>query len=630
VPLLARRLAIALAVFLGSTAVVSAPAPDEAGSPAAGVSRLIQDIKASGVKKIAIVSVKGNLKEEDRLSLLDSGAEAGLAILLEEVDLAPADRLAASLAKVQASESEAVLPLGDSSAVQAILREMRKLGFSQPALVYETPDAWGARLIKKSLVPVMETVLDQKRPSGTDLISLKNGDKLTGTVIDATITVRTSYARELPLESGVIAGILFASDAFMDTIFTVNGNRFSGFIDDPSIDFELPSGAQVTIRREKVKKIIFRMREDELAGIDRNNVIVLANGDLATGVVRNKVLNVKTTYAKVPVDVGNVRIVTMTGGESTAVTVRLKGTEDQIQGILEDEDIEIDLDCGPVVKIYQDRIKEIRFQRGYGEALPEIAAGTAAGTAVQPKSSSPELATTVGPGIPLVLIPAGEFQMGSPESEVERFDDESPRHTVKIAKAFLLSATEITQAQYEKVMGSNPSSRKGPDLPVTDVSWDEAVSFCQVLTEQERKAGRLKPGEGFRLPTEAEWEYACRVGTRSRFSFGDDPGYRVLGQYAWFDENSGKMVHPVAAKKPNPWGLYDMCGNVWEWTSSLYIKYPYQAGDGREDPNAEGHRVVRGGSWAFAGRNCRSAYRNGRLPGEATNVCGLRISRTAP
>jgi hypothetical protein len=157
----------------------------------------------------------------------------------------------------------------------------------------------------------------------------------------------------------------------------------------------------------------------------------------------------------------------------------------------------------------------------------------------------------------LVEIRPGRFMMGSPASEVGRCDNET-QHEVAISKAFWLGQTPVTQVQWEAVMGTQPSYYCGnPNHPVEKVSWQDATAFCRCLSEA--------TGMAFRLPTEAEWEYACRAGTAATYSFGDDPS--SLGENAWFEDNSGGSTNPVAMKKSNRWGLYDMHGNVWEWCS---------------------------------------------------------------
>jgi formylglycine-generating enzyme required for sulfatase activity len=222
----------------------------------------------------------------------------------------------------------------------------------------------------------------------------------------------------------------------------------------------------------------------------------------------------------------------------------------------------------------------------------------------------------------LVLIRAGKFIMGSPDSEQGRGPDESPQHVVLISKPFYMGVTEVTQAQYEAVMGTNPSETKGPTNPVEMVSWDNAVGFCRKLSE--------KTGKAARLPTEAEWEYACRAGSRTRFSFGDSDS--ALRDYAWYGSNSGRKPNPVGQKKPNAWGLYDMYGNVWEWCADWYGDYPNGAVTDPQGAASGSQRVVRGGSWGDGADSCRSARRYKDRPFFRYGFHGFRmlVSVSAP
>lgn len=217
----------------------------------------------------------------------------------------------------------------------------------------------------------------------------------------------------------------------------------------------------------------------------------------------------------------------------------------------------------------------------------------------------------------MIWIPEGSFEMGSPEWEEGRLMDEGPVRRVAIEQSFWLSKFEVTQGEFEAVMGHNPSfAEANPRLPVEGVSWVEAMSYCERLTERERAAGRLPPGFVYRLPTEAEWEYACRAGTTTAYSFGDDAS--ELGDYAWYVENSEEKTQPVGKKKPNPWGLYDMHGNVMEWTLDGYSK-DFYAESAKTSPAVEPFNMptklyphaVRGGSWEDDADRCRSAARVG-------------------
>jgi formylglycine-generating enzyme required for sulfatase activity len=195
-------------------------------------------------------------------------------------------------------------------------------------------------------------------------------------------------------------------------------------------------------------------------------------------------------------------------------------------------------------------------------------------------------------GMKLVLVPKGTFMMGSPESDVNRQKNET-QHEVTISKGYYLGVYEVTQAQYEKVIGKNPSLYQGAivgnenaDLPVENVSWHDAVEFCKKLSDlpEEKKAGRL-----YRLPTEAEWEYACRAGSKTAYAFDDEEG--LLPEYGWFSRNSSRRTHTVGLLEPNAWGLYDMHGNVWEWCSDRYGDYPKGAVSDPSGPKEGSYRV---------------------------------------
>jgi formylglycine-generating enzyme required for sulfatase activity len=187
----------------------------------------------------------------------------------------------------------------------------------------------------------------------------------------------------------------------------------------------------------------------------------------------------------------------------------------------------------------------------------------------------------------MVLVRPGKFMMGSPAAGNQSHFDGGLSHEVAITKPFYIGATEVTQAQYQAVMGTNPSYFKGPANPVEQVSWDEATEFCKKLSEKSRQT--------FRLPTEAEWEYACRVGTQTGYSFGDKPS--DLGEYAWYGKGGGNKSHPAGQKKPNAWGLYDMHGNVLEWCADWLGDYPKGAVTDPQGPQSGTYRVTRGGSW---------------------------------
>jgi formylglycine-generating enzyme required for sulfatase activity len=227
-----------------------------------------------------------------------------------------------------------------------------------------------------------------------------------------------------------------------------------------------------------------------------------------------------------------------------------------------------------------------------------------------------------GVKIDLVLIPPGSFNMGSKKSDS---NDEKPVHKVTISRPFYIGAYEVTQAQWEAVMGSNPSNFKGPGNPVETVSWNDCQEFTKKLNEK-------IPGGGFRLPTEAEWEYVCRAGSTTEYCYGDEEG--GLGEYAWYSSNSGSTTHPVGQKKPNAWGVYDMHGNVWELCQDSYHgSYTGAPSDGSAWEGPGGlftTRVDRGGGWSGGARSCRSSARPrfSLGPDGALTTWGFRVART--
>lgn len=221
----------------------------------------------------------------------------------------------------------------------------------------------------------------------------------------------------------------------------------------------------------------------------------------------------------------------------------------------------------------------------------------------------------------LVWIPPGDFTMGSADSEAGRYYDEGPQHHVQIQQGFWLNKFEVTQAEYESLMRINPSSNiRDPSCPVDSVTWERANEYCIRLTSQERSAGRLPPGLVYRLPTSAEWEYACRAGTQTRYSFGDDEA--ELSLYAWWANNGGPAQHPVGTKLPNPWGLYDMHGNVFEWCHDEYLPYP----GGRISPGPS-RRVLRSGAFYCPSYILRSACRfESAFPTSVSRLVGFRVA----
>ena len=253
----------------------------------------------------------------------------------------------------------------------------------------------------------------------------------------------------------------------------------------------------------------------------------------------------------------------------------------------------------------------------------------------------------LGDGVKMdfVLVPSGSFMMGAdqinlaaltePKSKAAKKDyqrfyggvDEKPAHRVTIAKPFYLGKFEVTQEQWQKIMGRNPAKNEGPQNPVEQVSWVDCTNFVARLSQQ-------IPGRRFNLPSEAQWEYACRAGGTNEFCFGDDREH--LDEYAW--NQIGMKIggtHPVGEKKPNAWGLYDMHGNVWEWCLDVYHKnYEGAPADGsawlEPAPKSKPYRVQRGGGYASVSAAVRSAHRGKDLAGDRNRHYGLRVLLEIP
>ena len=245
-----------------------------------------------------------------------------------------------------------------------------------------------------------------------------------------------------------------------------------------------------------------------------------------------------------------------------------------------------------------------------------------------------KISIDLGGGVTMefVLIPAGSFVMGDERGS----DDERKVHRVTITKPFFLGKYEVTQEQWQAIQEDNPSESKGEKKPVEMVSWNECEGFLDKLNEKFREFNqeRGKAGEAFRLPTEAEWEYACRAGSTKRYGFGNNPRSFVEGlhAYAWWKQNSCGETHPAGRKKPNAWGLYDMQGNVYEWCDDWYQpSYDRSVGNDPTGPDSGSEHVLRGKSWrSEVPDEFRCAYRNKGAPDFRSDGTGFRVAWAPP
>lgn len=224
----------------------------------------------------------------------------------------------------------------------------------------------------------------------------------------------------------------------------------------------------------------------------------------------------------------------------------------------------------------------------------------------------------------MVWIPPGEFVMGTPAADPHRTPDELTEFSVNLTRGFWVGRTEVTQFDYQALMCTNPAAFTGDlERPVERVSWEEAVAYCGRLTQRERAADRLPPGYTYRLPTEAEWEYAARAGTTTGFSWGDEPD--ALPTYGWFSANSASVTHPVGQRTANPWGLHDVQGNVFEWCFDWLGAVPGGAVTNLVGTVGGAYQAIRGGAWSGAAWSCRSSWRLGYAPNQRQADVGFRV-----
>ena len=263
--------------------------------------------------------------------------------------------------------------------------------------------------------------------------------------------------------------------------------------------------------------------------------------------------------------------------------------------------------------------QELREARAELDAVQEeIAALAAAPPAAAAAKAEPSKTWANTLGMAFLLIPAGSFDMGSDSGDA----DERPVRPVTIDKPFYIGQFEVTQAQWHAVMESDPSKfTDDTNRPVESVSWNDAQEFIAKLNATE-------PGATYRLPTEAEWEYAARAGSATAYAFGDDAAQ--LDAYAWYADNAGNITHPVGDKQPNAWGAHAMHGGVWEWVQDRYGPYPSEAAAGSPGPPPGNRRVIRGGSWLSPAADCRAASRSHAHPAFSGAHVGFRLVRTIP
>jgi formylglycine-generating enzyme required for sulfatase activity len=475
----------------------------------------------------------------------------------------------------------------------------------------------------------LESVFEIPRPDQEDVIYFRNKDVLRGQVLNETGTVATQYGMlSVPLRK--CAGISFeGARTNAEEVVLVNFSRITGILLDPVIRFRVgPSGTEISIRKEKIRFLVFAKRPDEmdfLKGQTKPDLFIMTNGDVLRGEVLEREVTVRADYGRMPVLFAEMKDLQMRGPEGvTAVITKTNG--DTIHGTLETDEISLRLAIGSdLPAIYKDRFARILVGQAGTQALaqfnaPQLGFGESADAATAVPVSPDERATTLYLGkqvtLKLALIPAGKFLMGSPPEEAGRAEDEGPQRAVTISRPFYMGIHEVTQAQYMVIMGNNPARFKDAARPVETVSWEDAVEFCLRLSQ--------RTGRKVTLPTEAQWEYACRAGSNTRFYFGNEEGQ--LGAYARYGQSGEAGTVPVGLGKPNAWGLYDMYGNITEWCSDWYAaSYGNASAVDPAGPSLGPSRVIRGGCWGNPPAACRSAARKGFAPDSRNPYRGFRV-----
>ncbi len=461
----------------------------------------------------------------------------------------------------------------------------------------------------------LREVFGVSRGASEDDVFLNDGTRATGAVLNATVSLRTAYGL-VELATTNLAGIEMAGNArLLDVVVAVNGSRFSGFLELPEWSLRVARGATNRVRSEKLRRLLFQVRPGEAGHSAPPLWFHLRNGDGFAGTLRGDALQETFTRADPAPRPGDVVFVQFLDGPNPRVRLGLRSGQ-VVGAIWPGEEMAIETEFAGSLKLYWNRLDRIELG---GPGQPTPLAGSPVASPVPPPG---------GQSIPgFAWIPPGRFVMGSPVEEADRDLDEGPPTEVTLTHGFWMGVCEVTQAEYKAVTGANPSRFLGdPQRPVERVTWREAMDYCVRLNQRRASGDALPRGYAYRLPTEAEWEYACRAGTNTRFSFGDDLGGRLLPDYAWFGDNSDSAPHPVGTKTANAWGLHDLPGNVLEWCLDAATgALPGGRLTDYRAPESGSLRIARGGSWLYGAKACRSANRDSY--GESTRCAdvGFRV-----
>ncbi|MDD5092514.1 MAG: formylglycine-generating enzyme family protein, partial [Candidatus Wallbacteria bacterium] len=380
----------------------------------------------------------------------------------------------------------------------------------------------------------LKTVYQQTRSATEDVIYLRNNDVLRGEVLNQSLSITTPYG-EMTVPLRKCAGVSFeGSRANTESLATVNFNRFTGIIRDQVINFRIStSNTVIPVRKEKIKYILFKINEAEKSYLKdkKTDLFLMANGDLLTGLPDTTEIVIVTDYGRVPVSFGEISSLEMQGGDNVTAIVKKKNN-DVLKGVLETESVGVKLELDLFIPaIYKDKFSQVNIDDGMSRVAAAFnvmqpqqgeSDGALSKSITQQDEKNLVIDLAAGAKLEMVFIRPGEFQMGSVYGQGE--EREHPQHKVTITKGFYLSKYEITQAQWHSVMGFNPSKFRGDSRPVEQVSWDECQAFTVKLSE--------KFGRKFRLPTEAECEYACRAGTDTTYYWNGNPDV----EYMWYDK----------------------------------------------------------------------------------------------
>jgi len=442
------------------------------------------------------------------------------------------------------------------------------------------------------------------------VMELLSGEKHTGVLLNTNFTFRTPYARVV-LDSASISELeLVPTPGGAQCLVSIHQDRLTGLLEDECILLGVSGNGVLTAKRETISAIRFAPGGSSPAKTDSAMLFRMRNGDTLHGWFNEESLRLQVgSQTNTPTAVAAADVLTITFSTTGECDLELKDGR-QLRGRLAGSELSLRLAIGSSITANAASLTSAKAR----EALELHLASARRGSLQGPY------------GIGLVWVHEGEFTMGSPQTEAGRDADEGPLTKVRIPEGFWMSRNEITQEQFAQVMGSNPSSAGGTNLPVEKVTWTEATEFCRRLNRLADAAGTAPEGFAYRLPTEAEWEYACRAGTQTRFSYGDDPAGAELERYAWFTRNSESTTHPVGTRQPNAWGLYDMHGNVWEWCLDRW-EGGLPGGSITNRPiTPEGSlRVARGGAWLYDAKACRSANRDDYSTWNRCSDIGFRV-----